>query len=257
MGLFDMFSKSPEKKIEKAKGVMLNEHHQAQVRQGAIHDLMTNGTPAAIEALVERLGVSIRDTIQNESEQAWVHDILVDHFKERAVEPLKSFIARGAFVSRAILTLKELVSEEELTEFLRETLRRYDPKDHRTVTARENLVDALGELSACPLSDLTPYTLDHSDDVRVKVMGIIEERLRGAEGGAQGGALGASLSDVRGEVARALSDVLLDPFSSGRIVRAAVALLVGLALDVSPYAERLGKALPDGVRIEGGVLRGV
>ena len=75
--------------------------------------------------------------------QAWVHDILVDHFKERAVEPLKSFIARGAFVSRAILTLKELVSEEELTEFLRETLRRYDPKDHRTVTARENLVDAL------------------------------------------------------------------------------------------------------------------
>jgi hypothetical protein len=244
MGLLDLFSSPIHKKIDRAKGVMLNEHHQAQVRQGAIHELMTYGTPAAIEALVERLGVSIRDTIQNEHEQGWVHDLLVDHFKERAVEPLKDFIARGAFVSRAILTLKELISEEELTEHLRATLRRYDPKDHRTVTARENLIDALGELAACPLRDLTPYTLDHSDDVRVKVMGIIEERLKGP-----------APAEERAEVTRALSDVLLDPFSSGRITRAAAALIMTLALDLSPYAERLAGALPDGLRIERGQLR--
>ena len=250
MGLLDFFSKSPEKKIERAKSVMLNEHHQAQVRQGAIHELMTYGTPAAIEALVERLGVSIRDTIQNENEQEWVHDLLVRHFKERAVEPLKSFISTGAFVSRAILTLKELISEEELTAHLLATLRRYDPKDHRTVTARENLIDALGDIAACPLRDLTPYTLDHSDDVRVKVMGILEERLKGEAARAE------ERAEERAEVTRALSDVLLDPFSSGRITRAAAALIMTLALDLSPYAERLAGSLPDGLRIENGQLRG-
>jgi len=225
MGLFDIFSSSPEKKIEKTKKVMLNEHHQAQVRQGAIYDLMNNEHPAAIDALVERLGVSMRDTIQNEKEQGWVHDILVDRCKEKAVEPLKSYIKENLLISKAILALKELISEEELNSFLCEVLSSYDAKDHRSVDARQNLVDALSDLPTSPLAVFLPYTLDHSDDVRVKVINTIQERLSAGE-------------EPEG-AAQALVEALSDPFASGRTMRAAGRALVTLKLDVSAFAEQL------------------
>ena len=50
MGLFDFLSSSPEKKIDKAKQVMLNEHHQHQVRQQAIYDLGQFDNELAVQA---------------------------------------------------------------------------------------------------------------------------------------------------------------------------------------------------------------
>jgi len=228
MGLLDIFSSSPEKKIEKTKKVMLNEHHQAQVRQGAIYDLMHNEHPAAIDALVERLGVSMRDTIQNEKEQGWVHDILVDRCKEKAIEPLKGYIRENLLISKAILALRELISEEDLIEFLCEVLSSYDPKDHRSVDARQNLVDALGDLEESPLAVLLPYTLDHSDDVRVKVINVIRERISASRGD-------------EGESAKALIEALTDPFASGRTMRAAGKALVDLKLNVASFAEPIAE----------------
>lgn len=228
MGLLDIFSSSPEKKIEKTKKVMLNEHHQAQVRQGAIYDLMHNEHPAAIDALVERLGVSMRDTIQNEKEQGWVHDILVDRCQEKAIDPLKSFIREHLLISKAILALRELISEEELIEFLCEVLTTYEPKDHRSVDARQNLVDALGDLEASPLAVFLPYTLDHSDDVRVKVINIIRERLSAAQGD-------------HTEATKALVEALTDPFASGRTMRAAGKALVDLKLNVGGFVDQIAE----------------
>ena len=228
MGLLDIFSSSPEKKIEKTKKVMLNEHHQAQVRQGAIYDLMHNEHPAAIDALVERLGVSMRDTIQNEKEQGWVHDILVDRCKEKAIEPLKGYIREHLLISKAILALRELISEEDLIAFLCEVLSSYEPKDHRSVDARQNLVDALGDLEESPLAVLLPYTLDHSDDVRVKVINVIRERISASRGD-------------EGESAKALIEALTDPFASGRTMRAAGKALVDLKLNVASFAEPIAE----------------
>lgn len=231
MGLLDIFSSSPEKKIEKTKKVMLNEHHQAQVRQGAIYDLMNNEHPAAIDALVERLGVSMRDTIQNEKEQGWVHDILVDRCKERAIEPLRRYISEHLLISKAILALRELIPEEELMQFLCEVLSSYDAKDHRSVDARQNLIDALSDIESSPLAVFLPYTLDHSDDVRVKVINTIRERL-------------SEVAEDKGEreaAAEALVEALTDPFASGRTMRAAGKALVELKLKVSAFADRIAE----------------
>jgi hypothetical protein len=238
-----MFSSSPEKKIEKTKRVMLNEHHQAQVRQGAIYDLMNMDHPEAVAALVERLGVSMRDTIQNEKEQGWVHDILVDRCKERAVEPLKAYIKGNQLISKAILALQELISDEELELFLCEVLNGYDPKDHRSVDARLNLIDALHELPNSPLEVFLPYALDHSDDVRVKVINTIRERLSQESTDAQ-----------REAATKALVGALSDPFAAGRITRAAGLTLARLELDVSAYAEQLTD-LPDELTLEGGRIK--
>lgn len=229
MGLLDIFSSSPEKKIEKTKKVMLNEHHQAQVRQGAIYDLMHNEHPAAIDALVERLGVSMRDTIQNEKEQGWVHDILVDRCKDKAIEPLKNYIREHLLISKAILALRELISEQSLMEFLCEVLSSYDAKDHRSVDARQNLVDALSDLESSPLSAFLPYTLDHSDDVRVKVINTIRERLS------------VHQEVDHHEAAKALVAALTDPFASGRTMRAAGKALVDLKLRVSEFADQIAE----------------
>ena len=96
MGLFDLFSSSPEKKIEKAKQVMLNEHHQAQVRQQAIYDLAQFNNELSAQALIERLTVNFRDTIKNEQERGWVRSVLVEQFNERAIEPLKASLQNAS-----------------------------------------------------------------------------------------------------------------------------------------------------------------
>jgi hypothetical protein len=249
MGLFDIFSSSPEKKIEKTKRVMLNEHHQAQVRQGAIYDLMNMEHPEAVAALVERLGVSMRDTIQNEKEQGWVHDILVDRCKERAVEPLKAYIKGNQLISKAILALKELISDEELELFLCEVLKGYDPKDHRSVDARLNLIDALHDLPSSPLEVFLPYALDHSDDVRVKVINTIRERLT------QEATEATEITQEQREAAtKALVGALSDPFAAGRITRAAGLTLARLELNVSAYTDQLTD-LPDELYLEGGLIK--
>ena len=77
MALFDFLSKKPTpKKIEKLTARMLNEHHQQQVRQEAMDELVAFGTPEAILGLVRRLGVNFRDTIKNEQEKRYIDQVL-------------------------------------------------------------------------------------------------------------------------------------------------------------------------------------
>ena len=182
MGFFDLFSSSPAKKVERAKKVMLNEHQQAQIRQESLLSLVEIGTPEAVSALIERLGVNFRDTIRNEQEKGWVHQFLVDQFKDVSETPLKDFIQTGENVSSAILALKELISDEELTDFLIETLRRYDPKDHRTIEVRLQLIDALDEQEGPVLEAVLPYVLDHDDQIRIKAINLVEDRVKGVDG---------------------------------------------------------------------------
>ena len=76
---------------------MLNEHHQQQVRQEAMQELVAMDSPEAIGALIKRLGVNFRDTIKNEQEKRWVHQTLVEYFSDRAVAPLIEFIRTEYF----------------------------------------------------------------------------------------------------------------------------------------------------------------
>ena len=68
MGLFDFLSNDPVKKVERLSKKILNEHHQQQVRQEALDELVSIGSTEAITALIKRLGVNFRDTIKNEQE---------------------------------------------------------------------------------------------------------------------------------------------------------------------------------------------
>lgn len=239
MGLFDLFSKKPSRgRIEKLSKRMLNEHHQAQVRQEALDELAAMDTPEAAAALVRRLGVNFRDTIVNEQEKKWVSDVLVERYGERAIEPLTDFIRTEQNVSAPIRTLSRLVSKERLVELLLETLQNHRPDDHRTIAARVQIVDALADLDDPRIVPaLLPYLLDHDDDVRIKVCEVIEQKVHPGD-------------PCWGDAVEGLIGVLKDPEASSRITRRAAEALRNLGADLRDRADDLAEFVPDGYAID-------
>ena len=246
MGLFDLFSSSPEKKIDKAKQVMLNEHHQHQVRQQAIYDLAQFDNELSCRALIERLTVNFRDTIKNEQERGWVRSVLTEQYQDRAIELLKESLQGAAqsnySVSGVIQVLRDLMEETALTELLVQNLSALSPKDHRSVELRQQLIDALDEQPGEIVSALTPFTIDHSDDIRIKVINLIEERLRGEEGD-------------HTEVIKALISAMTDPFASGRTARASAQALIRMSANLDAFSEDLEDQVPEDYQLIGGYLR--
>lgn len=245
MGLFDIFSRSPSRRIERLTKRMLNEHHQQQVRQESMEELVSIDTPESILALIQRLGVNFRDSIKNEQEKRWVGDVLVNTFGQRAIEPLIAFIRTEQGVSAAIRTLGRLIDAERLVGILVETLTQYAPEDHRSVDARLQLIDALADHDdPRVVPAVLPYALDHDDSVRAKVIDVLEDRVR--EGHAQ-----------HRETIDRLLDVLEDPEASSRITRRAAAALVALGGDLGARADAVGDVLPDGFSVVDGRLKEV
>jgi len=247
MGLFDIFSSKPTpKKIDKISKRMLNEHHQQQVRQEAIEELIAFGTDDAISALVRRLGTNFRDTIKNEQEKRYIDQVLVEHFGERAITPLETYVRTEQTISAAIRTLSKLVDEEWLVGLCVDTLGNYAPGDHRTIDPKLQLVDALADYPEDPrvIPAVLPYALDHDDDIRVKTMDLLEERV-------------AKAHPQYDETVQTLLEAMKDPLASGRIARRAARALGGLEADLSSLREELEEFVPDGFTLgEDGRLSG-
>ena len=235
MGLFDFFGKkSPATKIEKLTKKILNEHHQQQVRQEAMQELVELDSPEAIGALIKRLGVNFRDTIKNEQEKRWVHDTLVDYFQERSVEPLIAFIRTESTISAAILVLRKLSSAEMVEALLCEVLANYAPDDHRTFEIRLQLVDALADTPTnASVTACLPYLVDHDDGVRLKVLEIIDGLIT------KDHPLFQSTLD-------GLITLLKDPLASGAITRRAAELIARFDADLRHEVDTLQPFVPDG-----------
>jgi HEAT repeat protein len=235
MGLFDFFGKkSPTSKVDKAVKKMLNEHQQQQVRQEAMQELVGMDTPEAISALIKRLGVNFRDTIKNEQEKRWVHDTLVNYFKDRAVEPLIAFIRTEQSVSAAILVLRKLCSDEMVEALLCEVLTSYSPEDHRTFEIRLQLVDALADYpTAAAMEASLPYLVDHDDGVRLKVLELIDGRIE----------KGHALYE---QALEELIKVLKDPMASSAIARRSAEMISRFDADLRAHVDALAAFVPDG-----------
>lgn len=239
MGLFDFLSSKPTpKKIEKISKRMLNEHHQQQVRQEAIEELIAFGTPEAISALVRRLGTNFRDTIKNEQEKRYIDQVLVGTFGDQAITPLEQYVRTEQTISAAIRTLAKLVSEEWLVGLCVDTLSNYAPQDHRTADPKLQLIDALADYPDDPrvVPAVMPHALDHDDDIRVKAMDLLEERVDAKH-------------PQYDAVVETLVAVLKDALASGRIVRRAARALGALDVDLSDRREELEEFVPDGFEL--------
>ena len=235
MGFFGLFgNKSPTAKIDKLTKKMLNEHHQQQVRQEAMQELVAMDSPEAIGALIKRLGVNFRDTIKNEQEKRWIHQTLVEYFADRAVEPLIDFIRTGETISAAILVLRKLSSDELIEALLCEVLSGYDPDDHRTFEIRLQLVDALSDnISNESIQAMLPYLLDHDDGVRLKVLQVVESSI-------------TKEHPLFEKAQDGLIKLLMDPMASGAIVRKAAEQISRFDADLREHVEKLQPFIPDG-----------
>lgn len=247
MGLFDIFSNKPTpKKIDKIAKRMLNEHHQQQVRQEAIEELIAFGTDEAISALVRRLGTNFRDTIKNEQEKRYIDQVLVEQFGERSIAPLEEYVRTEMTISAAIRTLAKLVDDDRVVRVCIETLSGYAPGDHRSIDPKLQLVDALADYEEDErvVPAVLPHALDHDDDIRVKTIDLLEARVDPKH-------------PLRGEVVETLIKVMKDALASGRIVRRAALALSRMGVDLSDRREELEEFVPDGFQIgEDGRLSG-
>ncbi len=234
--LSDLFAKDSPKKIAKLEKRILDQHQQQQVRQESLDELVSIATPEAIGTLVKRLGTNFRDSIKNEQEKRWVHNTLVEHFRERAIEPLIGFIRADQTISAAIRTLGDLIDQDRLVGLLVEVLESYEPGDHRSIEARMQIVDALADIEDPRIEPaVIAYALDHDDDVRIKVIELLDARV--SKGHAQYDAVTAQLVCV-----------LKDAMASGRITRRAAEALSKLGADLSKQATELTDFVPDGYR---------
>lgn len=239
MGFFDIFSNKPTpKKIDKITARMLNEHHQTQVRQEAIEELIAFGTDYAISALVRRLGTNFRDTIKNEQEKRYIDQVLVERFGERAITPLETYVRTEQTISAAIRTLAKLVDEEWLIGLCVDTLGQYPPDDHRSIDPKLQLVDALADYPEDPrvVPAVLPHAMDHDDDIRVKTMDLLEAKV-------------GKDHPQYDEVVAKLLEVMKDALASGRIVRRAARALGKLDVNFSDQREELAEFVPDGYAI--------
>ena len=213
---------------------MLNEHQQQQIRQESIDELVHFATPESIGALVKRLGVNFRDTIKNEQEKRYVADVLVEHFGPDSIEPMIHHIRTQRTISSVILTLGRIMPADKVVLILLETLAQYPPNDHRYIEPRLQLVDALADHDhADIMTAFTPYVMDHDDNVRIKVMDVIENRL-------------SKTHPQYDNVIDALVDVLKDPHASGRITRRAATIFDNMDTNLSKRVDELADYVPDG-----------
>lgn len=243
MGLFNFFSKDPQVKIDRLVKKMLNEHQQQPVRQEALEELVSMDTPSSILALVRRLGVNFRDTIKNEQEKRWVTSALIDHFGQRAVDPLSEFIRTNQTISGAIIALTRLIDEEQLIGLLVEVLTSYEPADHRTIAARGQILDAFTDHQDPRIVPaVTRYAMDHDDDVRYKAMQLMQERADRDD------------SDQIKSCVEQLVEVLDDPEAPGRITRCAADSLIALDADLGAYTDKVEDNVPDGYALSDGKL---
>lgn len=179
----------PKSPLEKAKKQVREAYAQPEYRREAMDKLLEIGSDEAIAALLGRFTINASGQIADEDEKRDLVEMLVDA-KEKTLEPLKTFIrTQKKFLSFPIRAYVRMVDRPEARAFLAETLRQYEPLDHRSTQAKSVLLSSLADLGEDDSAAvIAPYVGDHDDDVQYVAIEALE-RLENRE-------FATSLTDV-------------------------------------------------------------
>jgi hypothetical protein len=216
MALFGFLKPDDKKKIEGLLKKVKEPYSQPEVRQEAMEDLFKMATPEAYAAALKRFTYVCQSLHWDGVEKKW----LMDEFKkvgEPAIAPLKQFVLTDDNVNLAFRTLENMLGLDESTGTLLAALHARSPEDYRRTQAKLELIDHLGERkpTAALWEAVAPYLDDHSDDVRTKLMEVVE---------------GWNFEAAAPGVARLLADETL----SARVHRQAAKCLCALKVKLSP-----------------------
>lgn len=208
MGLLDLIK--PKSALEKAAKQVREPYAQPEYRRAAMEKLLELGTEEAYAALLMRFTYNANGQIADESEKRDLVDELVKIGKP-VLPSLQKFIRTEKAVALPIEALRRMLSAAEAKAFLLDTLKAYEPLDHRSTQQKTSLVFALAELGGAEVAEaLVPYLDDHHDDVQFQTIGALE-RLK------------------HEPTAPALAKVCLGDSHAGRVQRAAAQALANLA----------------------------
>ena len=222
MGLMSFFKPDDKKKIEGQVKKIKEGYGQAEVRQEAMEALFKMGTPEALAAVLKRFTYVCQSLHWDGIEKKWLQDELIKT-GVAALPALKEFIHNEENTNLAFRALERMVEPQEAVALLLSALAARGPDDYRRTQSKLELIDNIGARDfADPLwVAVRPYLDDHSDDVRAKVLEIIE-----------GWRLAAAAVDV--------AAVLRDESASARVHRQAAQCLAALEVELED-----GLTLPD------------
>ncbi len=218
MGLMDFLGKGPlsEKKIQKIVKLATNPFAQPDVRVREMMRLIEDGGTEAINGLLRRFAVNANGHIADEDEKKWLEDKLVE-LGNPAIFPLQRYICSEKQLTYALRAYSRLVDDEESVRMFIEALEKHGPDGYREADAKLQLVWQLSEDldDKRVLSSLTPFLLDHSDDIRWAVMDLITKAHD--DGGLE--------QELIIAISAELTSVVFDESTGPRIARRAAQLL--------------------------------
>lgn len=233
MGLFDFLggSRDPQKGIDKIKRRLMDPYRQSHERYAAMDDLVKLGTPAALEAMLDRFTLRVSGPTVDEEEKQYCHQV-ISKWGDVAVEPLKRFIATKDAVYFPLQALRDIAGDEVAVAALLEAIEGTDPGYHE---ARERLHEIVSNLR----------DFQH-DRVRDALVGLLTSRSAEIRVYALDGLAGYPAEAVASHFASRM----LDPEESLRVKALAYERAVDLALPLLPWSAQLKPVLPPTYRLD-------
>jgi HEAT repeat protein len=233
MGLFDFFSgnKDPQKAIDKIRRRLVDQYRQTHERYECMDDLAKIGTPAALEALLERFTMQATGSTVDEEEKNYCAE-KINAWGEAAVEPLRKFIATHEAVYFPLKALREVAGDEVAVETLLEAIRSCDPGYHEGLDRLREIVSNLRDFQ--------------HERVFAALVGLLASRSNEIRFYALDGLVGYPPE----QVAEHFAARILDPDESQRVKSLAWELGAEHSLPMAPWAAQLGPIVPRGYRLD-------
>jgi HEAT repeat protein len=214
MGLFDFFggSKDDQKSIDKIKRRLTDQFRQTHERYEAMDQLVKIGTPAALEALLDRFTLRVSGPT-------------VD-------EPLQRYIQTHDAVYFPLKSLREIAGDEVAVTTLLEVIQNADPGYHDGLERLREIVSNLRDF--------------RHEKVREALAGLLKSRNNEIRFYALDGLVGYPAE----QVAPLFAQVLLDPEETARVKGLAYELAVEHQLPLQTWAAQLATMLPSNYRMD-------
>ena len=156
------------RKIVKAEKKITNMYVQTADRQYFLDQLRLDGSPEAIEAMLSRFTCACENTTIDRDEKEMTCQFLVS-LGTAAVEPLKKYLKTyEENVNWPFRALKQLLSKDDLIDFLVEILEAIGPEYVRQPERKEQMVLAAKDFNNLErvTRAVVPYLDDHLETIR-------------------------------------------------------------------------------------------
>jgi HEAT repeat protein len=232
MGLFDFFGgrKDDQKGIDKIKRRLTDPFRQTHERYEAMDQLVKLGTPAALDALLERFSFRVSGPTVDEEEKQYCHEQIAK-FGDVAIEPLKRYITTHETVYFPLKALREVAGDEVAVDVLLDAISGADPGYHEGLDRLREIVSNLRDFRHERVrTALASLLTSRSDEVRFY-------------------ALDGLAAYPAEQVAEHFAARMVDPNETQRVKALAWELALEHALPLAPWAPQLALVVPPMYRL--------